>query len=176
MINFRDMLLTLVKSGEDFSDHGMRVDVNGELGPLHDMRKCGFCDAWRAALFHLSHPPKAQFMSDDEVLICGRTPGVVVETRTQVKIRLSKNGVSAAGWFDDEFVSLAAGPERTHWSDRQGDIWERDEATMKAFVVEYADGKPVDSLEHLKATDPSSWYYTFEQAQKAYGRMTQVKR
>jgi hypothetical protein len=173
MIDFKQVLRALI-SGEDFSDHAMQIDVNGELGPRHGAvvgePPCDFCAAWRAAKTYLSMNLRPQFLVGDEVTAFDRHQAVVKDTREQYL--LDAQGFLA--WVDAKNVTPAR-PERTRWSDSTGDIWERDETTGKVLLVEYADGSSPVVSQQLR-DDPSAWRFTFERAQKEFGVFIQVKR
>jgi hypothetical protein len=116
-VKIKEMLQVLL-SGEDFSDHSTGKEDGSS--PLH-AEGCNFCEAWRQALWIIGPdcPGFVDFESGDDVLICGRAPGKVVGTRTQIDVRLGDS--HHVGTFAAEFVEHAPAPE--FYADRDGDMW-----------------------------------------------------
>lgn len=130
-MKIKDIIRTLIESGEDFSDHSMQIDVNGEVGPRHGAvvgeAPCAFCEAWRTAQWVIGPdcPNFIDFEPGDLVLICGRAPGVVERVRMQVDVRMGRDGDSPRpiGTFAPEFVSHAPEEPEVFYRDRDNAIW-----------------------------------------------------
>ena len=123
-MKIKDILLILAKSGQDFSDHGMRVDVSGELGPIHG-RDCSFCAAWADALYLLTESIALRdtFEPGDEVAI-GDVTGLVESVDVVYTVRITDtNGNRRYGRFASEYVSAPRTDDAKFFSDRGGDVW-----------------------------------------------------
>lgn len=168
-------LFEVLLSGEDFSDHATgKEDGNG---PLH-AEGCDFCEAWRQAqwLIGPNCPRLLDFEQGDDVLIAGKTPGVVESVHTQIYVRLGVKGdeFRPIGIFAAEFVKHAPpAPEFTYWAEREGegDVWEREERTQAMRVVRMAG---------VMLAKPHPWdskpgvLLSFSHVEKQWGELTQV--
>lgn len=160
---------------DDASDH---AGTGEEMDTWQHGDNCVFCKAAREAQFLIGPdcPRLLDFEPGDDVLICGRAPGVVERVRTQVDVRLGAKDdkLRPVGTFALEFISHAdRSHARTWWRDAEGDVWERDEATQNMLIVQYADGSRPEGVEDDRPI-PTEWRWSFEKARKTYGHMTQV--
>ena len=138
-MKIKDIIRTLIESGEDFSDHGMTVGANDEIGPRHSTENCDFCAAWRAAEVFLTLPMLDLFDKGDEVVVVDRHPGIVEDVILKYRVRL---GERMTGEFAPEFVKAPGAPNlRERYVDAQGDMWERDIPSDRMLCV--ADGSEV---------------------------------
>ncbi len=183
-MRIRDILETIARSGEDFSDHSSgKYDGNT---PIHPTR-CGFCDAWRAALdllADLSFGQASNFEPGDRVLICKRAPGTVVATRTQIDVRMTGDGPAdgpgPVGTFVAEFVSpmtaaqKAAPPEFTHWRDQDGAFWKRHDASGRARLIADSNRQPPHGDLVARVSPPQEWPWWFADVEKSWGPLVRI--
>lgn len=132
-MKIKDILRRLL-SGEDFSDHSTGKE-DGHA-PLHGT-DCDFCTAWSAALDHLSmrSMPEQWFDAGEKVALPGGIRGRVMATDVTVRVEVQRgeHGPWAVGTFRpiDLKPWREVEPEFTSWRTWHGDVWEREESTLK---------------------------------------------
>lgn len=160
-MKIKDILANLLPLGDiaDFSDHAMKRVGEGERGwePMHGFSdKCTFCDAWREALSLIAAPVPA-FLELPEngapVWLPGRVPGRIMGTEITVRVEVQggEYGPWAVGAFRPSEITPrdTSTPEFTSWRSPSGDIWEREESTLKMRRTSRATGtwKPGEKLQ-----------------------------
>lgn len=174
-MKIRDILLTLLKSGQDFNYHGMRVDVSGEPGPMHG-RDCSFCAAWADALYLLTESIALRDVFDfgNEVAI-GDVTGIVENVDIVYTVRLTgADGERRYVKVASEYVSAppgtppAASPLLRYFSDHAGDIWRAANAAGDMLILDEANGVAVSSKGQAE--------FTRDWVEQTYGPLVPVKR